>query len=107
MTGLKGLDFGDRIIAGIWRHFVFFFAVAAKHDSRDPKINLKINLAFLDHICRVLRLKPRGSRLPGNLIWSLYLYCRKAPQQVEISLPQCREIGTFIGSLDFVDEPSG
>ena len=38
---------------------LFFCAVAVKHDSRDIKIyiiNLKINLAFLDRGCRVLRL---------------------------------------------------
>ena len=37
----------DRIIAGIWRRFVFF-AEAGKHDSRDPKINLQLILLFLD-----------------------------------------------------------
>ena len=42
--------------------------------------------------------QPRGSRLPRNPIWSLYRSCRKASQQVEISLPRCHKIGTFIWS---------
>ena len=38
-----------RIIAGIWRRFVFF-AEAAKHDSRDPNINLQLYRKDTEHL---------------------------------------------------------
>ena len=44
--------------------YSLFLYVAAKHDSRDIKINLKLILGFWDRCCHV-------SRLPGNTILSL------------------------------------
>ena len=67
-------------------------SVAAKHDSRNIKINLKLILGFLDCCCHV-------SRLPGNTISGLYRGCRKAPQQVEIRLPRRRDTHAIIRSL--------
>ena len=55
---------------------ILSLSVAAKHDSRNIKNNLKLILGFLDRGCRV-------SRLPGNTISSLYRGCRKVPQQVD------------------------
>ena len=40
------LKMWDPIIAGTWRR-ILFFAEAAKQDSCDPKINLKLILLFL------------------------------------------------------------
>ena len=70
---------------------ILSLSVAAKHDSRNIKNNLKLILGFLDRGCRV-------SQLPGNTISSLYHGCRKVPQQVEIRFPRRSDTHAIIRS---------